>query len=67
VFLCGQCRGVVLKSWKRGVSMWSVSRSSLEDTWGDPMSSVWESVKRGLVREKLKNLHCYKPLPGNGW
>jgi hypothetical protein len=31
VFLYGQCRGVVLKSWKRGVSMWSVSRNCLEE------------------------------------
>jgi hypothetical protein len=26
-----------------------------------------EAVKKGLERVKLKNLHCYKPLPGNGW
>jgi hypothetical protein len=29
-----------------------------EDNWSDPVSSVWESVKRGLEGVKLKNLHC---------
>jgi hypothetical protein len=24
-------------------------------------------MKRGLDRVMLKNLHCQKPLPGNGW
>jgi hypothetical protein len=28
--------------------MWFVPRSYLEDNWGDPVSSVRESVKRGL-------------------
>jgi hypothetical protein len=27
-------------------------------------SSVREAVKKGLEGVKLKNLHCYKPLPG---
>jgi hypothetical protein len=31
-----------------GVSAWSVQRSFLEDNGGDSVSSVWESVKRGL-------------------
>jgi hypothetical protein len=30
-------------------------------------SSVLESVKKGPERGKLRNLHSYKPLPGNGW
>jgi hypothetical protein len=61
--------------WKWGDSMWSVSRSYLEDNWGDQLSSVRESVRirgswnrgaiqRGLVCVKLKNLHCLKPLQG---
>jgi hypothetical protein len=24
-------------------------------------------MKKGLERVTMKNLHCYKPLPGNGW
>jgi hypothetical protein len=34
-----------------GVSMWSMSRSYKEDTWGDQVCSVWESVKRTRGRE----------------
>jgi hypothetical protein len=48
VFLCGQCRGVVLKSWKRGVSMWSVSRSCLEEL--ERGVSMW-SVSRSCLEE----------------
>jgi hypothetical protein len=29
-----------------------------KDKWGDQVSSIRESVKRGLERVKLKNLHC---------
>jgi hypothetical protein len=36
----------------------SVPRSYKEDNWGDQVSSVRESVKRGLERVKLKNHHC---------
>jgi hypothetical protein len=36
----------------------AVSRSCLEGNWGDPLSSIRESVKRGLERVKLKNLQC---------
>jgi hypothetical protein len=31
------------------------------------VSSVRDAVKKGLELVKLKNLHCHKPLPGNGW
>jgi uncharacterized protein (DUF1501 family) len=41
-----------------GVSTRSVPRSYKEDNWGDHVSSVWKSVKRGLEHVKLKNLHC---------
>jgi hypothetical protein len=51
--------------WKRGVSTWSVPRSYKKGNWGDQVSSVREPVKRGFESVKLKNLHCYKPLPGN--
>jgi hypothetical protein len=47
-----------------GISVQSVARSYKEDNWGGQVSSVRESVKRGLELVKLKNLHCYKPLPG---
>jgi hypothetical protein len=30
-------------------------------------SSQRESAKGGSESGKLKNLHCYKPLPGKGW
>jgi hypothetical protein len=43
---------------ERSVSMWSVPRSYLEEKWGDQISSVSESVKKGLERVKLYNLHC---------
>jgi hypothetical protein len=33
---------------------------------GEQVSSVWESVKRGLELVKLRNLHYYKPLPVTG-
>jgi hypothetical protein len=49
---------VGLQQWKRGVSTWSVPRSYIEDNWGVPVSSVRESVKRGLESVKLKNIHC---------
>jgi hypothetical protein len=35
-----------------------VIRSYKEDNWGDKFSSVLKSVKRGLERVKLMNLHC---------
>jgi hypothetical protein len=35
---------------KRGVSARSVPRSYIEDNWGDQVSCVLESVKRGLER-----------------
>jgi hypothetical protein len=41
-----------------GFSTRSVPRSYKEDNWGNQISSLWESVKRGLERVKLKNLHC---------
>jgi hypothetical protein len=41
-----------------GVSTRSVARSYKEENWGDQVNSVRESVKRGLERVKLKNLHC---------
>jgi hypothetical protein len=50
--------------------MWSVLRCYNRDVWSLvswELSSVWESVKRRLERMKLKNLHCQKLLPGNGW
>jgi hypothetical protein len=53
--------------WKKGASLLSVTRSYLEDNWGDQVSSVRASVKKGLERVKLKYLHPYKPLPGKGW
>jgi hypothetical protein len=31
------------------------------------MSIAREAVKRGPEHVKLKNLHCQKPLPANGW
>jgi hypothetical protein len=31
------------------------------------ISSAQEAVKIGPETVKLKNLHCWKPLPGNGW
>jgi hypothetical protein len=37
-------------------------RSYKEENWGDQVNSVWEAVKRGLERVKMKNLHCKKPL-----
>jgi hypothetical protein len=55
-------------------STWSVPRSYLEENSGDQgvVSSVFGSSARKAVKigpegVKLKNLHCYKPLPGNGW
>jgi hypothetical protein len=47
----------------------SMHRGYKEDSWGNRVSSVWESVRkrgswkgaavqRGLERVKLKNLHC---------
>jgi hypothetical protein len=30
-------------------------------------SSAREAVKRGPESVKLKNLHCYKLVPGNSW
>jgi hypothetical protein len=30
----------------------------LKDILGNPLSPVWEAVKRGLESVKLKNLHC---------
>jgi hypothetical protein len=32
-----------------------------------PAWGVGEVVKIEPESWKLKNLHCYKPLPGNGW
>jgi hypothetical protein len=55
------------------LSMLSVLRSYLEDNWSDQvqlscqLSSAWEAVKVRPEHVKLKNLHCLKPLPGNGW
>jgi hypothetical protein len=53
-------------------------KSYKEDNWGNRVSYVRESVKkgsswkgvtvqRGLARVKLKNLRYWKPFPGNGW
>ena len=30
-------------------------------------SSAQMVVSRGAKGGKVKNLHCYKPLPGNDW
>jgi hypothetical protein len=49
---------VGLQQWKSCISTWSVPRSYFEDNWSDQVSSVQASVKRGLVRVKLNNLHC---------
>jgi hypothetical protein len=46
---------VGLQQWKCGVSKWSMLRSYL-DNWGYPLSSVWESVKRGLILRQ-RNSH----------
>jgi hypothetical protein len=48
-------------------SMWSV-----QDSWSNDLvsavhfNSAWEAVKIELEPVKLKALHCYKQLPGNG-
>jgi hypothetical protein len=34
------------------------AKSYKEDNWGDQVSFVQESVKRGRECVKLKNLHC---------
>jgi hypothetical protein len=41
-----------------GVSTRSVPRVYKEDNWSDQVSSLPESVKRGLEGVKLKNFHC---------
>jgi hypothetical protein len=41
-----------------GFSTRSVLRSYKEDNWGYLNSSILQSVKRGLARVRLKNLHC---------
>jgi hypothetical protein len=37
--------------WKQGVSTWSVLKSYKKGNWGDQVSSVGESVKKGLSLE----------------
>jgi hypothetical protein len=36
---------------QRGVSTWSMQRSYLEDNWGDPVSSLQESVRKRFEPE----------------
>jgi hypothetical protein len=50
-FQCGQSREVI-------------TRTAGATSSG---SFVREVLKIGPERVKLKNFHCYKPLPGNGW
>jgi hypothetical protein len=50
-FLCGPCGDVISKG------------QSLVDS---ELSSAREAVKMEPERVKVKNLHCYKPFPGNG-
>jgi hypothetical protein len=40
-----------------GFSTQSVPRSYKEDNWADQVSSVWESVMKGLEGEKMKNIY----------
>jgi hypothetical protein len=52
---------------------WSVPKSYPEDNWGHQVSSqlieisAREAVKIEPEPVKLKNLHCQKSLPRNGW
>jgi hypothetical protein len=48
---------VGLQQWKRGVSAWSVLRC-YKQLSQLILSSVRESVKKGLQRVMLKNLRC---------
>jgi hypothetical protein len=48
-----------------GLTVQSSSARETEKLTADK-SSAQAAVTRGHERWKLNNLHCYKPLPGNG-
>jgi hypothetical protein len=73
-FRCDPRRGVIKKGigatssvvgWRfRRALQWRLKEMALWFRW--QLSSAREAVTRGPERGKLKNLHCWKPLPGNG-
>jgi hypothetical protein len=51
----------ILRGWCEMAASLGVSRLLI-----DP-SSAWEAMKIEPESMKLKNLHCWKSLPGNSW
>jgi hypothetical protein len=64
---------LMTESWGLSVESWALQWRLRRDgatveltVEGNDKSSAWAAVTRGPERVKLKNLHCSKPLPGNG-